>query len=85
MNFTEEDPFDPKALWLNAEHIRALPPDELAARPAAVRAPRIRDPPKRCCKITPLIQERIKLLRDVLTVADFFFARRTCRPTTPPN
>jgi glutamyl-tRNA synthetase len=25
-------------------------------------------------KITPLIRERIKLLRDVLTVADFFFA-----------
>ena len=24
-------------------------------------------------KITPLIQERMKLLRDVLTVADFFF------------
>ena len=27
-----------------------------------------------CGKITPLIQERIKLLRDVETVADFFFA-----------
>ena len=30
VNFTEEDPFDAKALWLNAEHIRSLPPDELA-------------------------------------------------------
>ena len=30
VNFTEEEPFDPKALWLNAEHIRSLPPDELA-------------------------------------------------------
>ena len=29
--------------------------------------------PTRWRKITPLIQERIKLLRDVLTVADFFF------------
>ena len=27
-------------------------------------------------QITPLIRERIKLLRDVLTVADFFFAER---------
>jgi glutamyl/glutaminyl-tRNA synthetase len=27
-------------------------------------------------RITPLIQERIKLLRDVLTVADFFFVER---------
>jgi len=31
VNFTEEDPFDPKAVWLNAEHIRALPVDELAS------------------------------------------------------
>ena len=31
VNFTEEDPFDPKAVWLNAEHIRALPVDELSA------------------------------------------------------
>ena len=29
INFTEEDPIDPKALWLNAEHIRALPVEEL--------------------------------------------------------
>src|SRR5260370_39326871 len=27
-----EDTFDPKALWLNAEHIRALPVEELRAR-----------------------------------------------------
>ena len=32
VNFTEEDPFDPKAVWLNAEHIRAMPVDELAER-----------------------------------------------------
>ena len=25
VNFTEEDPFDPKAVWLNAEHIKQLP------------------------------------------------------------
>ena len=30
VNFTEEDPFDPKAVWLNAEHIRALPVEELS-------------------------------------------------------
>ena len=30
VNFTEEDPFDAKAVWLNAEHIRALPVEELA-------------------------------------------------------
>jgi glutamyl-tRNA synthetase len=32
VNFTEEDPFDPKAVWLNAEHLRALPVEELADR-----------------------------------------------------
>src|ERR1019366_2492375 len=31
INFTEEDPFDPKAVWLNAEHIRALPVEQLSA------------------------------------------------------
>ena len=25
VNFTEDDPFDPKAVWLNAEHIRTMP------------------------------------------------------------
>ena len=30
INFTEEDPIDPKALWLNSQHLRALPLAELA-------------------------------------------------------
>jgi glutamyl-tRNA synthetase len=69
VNFTEEDPFDPKAVWLNAEHIRALPVEELSAlllpfAPGADAAQMLR--------ITPLIRERIRLLRDVQTVADFF-------------
>ena len=46
VNFTEEDPFDPKAVWLNAEHIRTLPVEELARALAAVRlCRRIRDDP----------------------------------------
>src|SRR5947207_14386848 len=32
VNFTDADPFDPKALWLNAETIRTMPADELADR-----------------------------------------------------
>ena len=71
---TPEETFDPKAVWLNAEHIRALPVEELSAR----LLPIVRDAgfqvtPERMLAITPLIRERIKLLRDVLTVADFFF------------
>jgi glutamyl-tRNA synthetase len=72
VNFTEEDPFDAKALWLNAEHIRALPTDALA-RELLPFAPASLD---KLRKIAPLIQERMKLLRDVSTVADFFFADR---------
>ena len=49
-----------------------MPRRRAGARTAAVRARRRRRPEK-LRKITPLIRERIKLLRDVLTVADFFF------------
>ena len=80
VNFTEEDPFDAKALWLNAEHIRSLPTGELArellpfvvgqaSRPVPADLEKLR-------QIAPLIQERMKLLRDVRTVADFFFAEQ---------
>jgi glutamyl-tRNA synthetase len=70
VNFTAEDPFDPKAVWLNAETIRTMPVEELA-KALAPFAPK----PDLCKlrKIAPLIQERIKLLRDVREVADFFF------------
>ncbi len=30
VNFTDENPIDPKALWLNAQHIRTMPVAELA-------------------------------------------------------
>jgi glutamyl-tRNA synthetase len=77
VNFTEEDPFDAKALWLNAEHIRALPLEELAAQLLPiVQAAGYRADLDRMVKITPLIRERMKLLRDVLTVADFFFVEQ---------
>jgi glutamyl-tRNA synthetase len=73
INFSEQDPFDPKAVWLNAEHIRTMPEEELAQKllPFAPEA----DAAK-MLQVTPLIQERIKLLRDVATVADFFFVKQ---------
>jgi glutamyl-tRNA synthetase len=76
VNFTEEDPFDPKAVWLNAELIRTMPVDDLSAQllPFAEAAGFHTDAAK-MRQITPLIQERIKLLRDVATVADFFFVK----------
>jgi glutamyl-tRNA synthetase len=69
-----ESTFDPKAVWLNAEHIRALPLEDLSRRLLPiVHAAGFNVTPEKMVQITPLIRERIKLLRDVLTVADFFF------------
>jgi len=71
---TPEETFDPKAIWLNAEHIRGLAIEDLSSRllpivrqkwPAVTR--------ERMLHVTPLIRERIKLLDEVLTAADFFF------------
>src|SRR5271166_3112891 len=69
-----EDTFDPKALWLNAEQIRGLPVEDLSARLLPiVHAAGFNMTPEQMLRITPLIRERIKLLREVLTAADFFF------------
>ena len=79
INFKEtaaipEESFDPKAIWLNAEHIRALPVEDLSERLLPiVRAAGFQVEPCKMRQIAGLIRERIKLLRDVLTVADFFF------------
>jgi glutamyl-tRNA synthetase len=81
VTFTDEDPFDPKAIWLNAEHIRGLGIDELARRllPYAHQAGFTNATPEKIRAIAPLIHERIRLLRDISTVADFFFV-----PELPP-
>jgi len=75
VNFTEADPFDPKAVWLNSQYIYAMPADELAVRLLPfVCAAGFRVEPGRMRAVTPLIQERIKLLGEVVAAADFFFA-----------
>jgi len=72
-----EETFDPKAVWLNAEHIRALTVTDLSSRLLPiVSAAGFKVDPARMGRVTPLIRERIKLLRDVLTAADFFFVDR---------
>ncbi len=71
---TPEEAFDPKAVWLNAEHIRSLSVDDLSKRLLPiVQDAGFKVDESRMLQITPLIRERMKLLRDVLTVADFFF------------
>jgi glutamyl-tRNA synthetase len=73
---TPEETFDPKALWLNAEHIRALPVAELSAQLLPIVTAGFQITSEKMDAITPLIRERIKLLRDVLTAADFFFVEQ---------
>ena len=74
INFKEENPFDPKAVWLNSEHIRALPADELtrALEPVFEQAG-FHPSPEKVAAVTPLIRERITLLREAVSAADFFF------------
>jgi glutamyl-tRNA synthetase len=84
INFTDQEPFDPKALWLNAEHIRALDIDELVRRlmPYAQQAGFTNATPEKLRAVAPLIRERIRLLSDIGTVADFFFSAEL-RPYDP--
>jgi glutamyl-tRNA synthetase len=71
---TPEETFDPKAVWLNAEHIRALTVEDLSVRLLpVVRGAGFQVEPDKMLRVTPLIRERIKLLRDAVTAADFFF------------
>ena len=74
VNFKEDDPFDPKALWLNAEHIRALPVEELSRdlEPFFTKAG-FHASADKLLAVTPLIRERIKLLGEGVSAADFFF------------
>jgi glutamyl-tRNA synthetase len=76
VNFTEEDPFDPKAVWLNAEHIRALSVDELSRQlqPFFAQAG-FEATPEKILTVAPLIRERIKLLGEAPAAADFFFLK----------
>src|SRR5499427_4181279 len=73
VNFKEpapipEETFDPKAVWLNAEHIRSLSVEDLSSRLLPiVREAGFNVDDAKMLRVTPLIRERIKLLRDVLT------------------
>ena len=76
VNFKEDDPFDPKAVWLNSEYIRLMPTADLAARlRPVIEAAGYEIAPEKLSQITVLLQERIKLLNDVLSAGDFFLRR----------
>ncbi|MGZ4787296.1 MAG: glutamate--tRNA ligase [Terriglobales bacterium] len=74
VNFSEQDPFDPKAMWINGEHLRTLPVEKLSEKLLkVVREAGFNVSPEKMAQITPLVRERIRLLKEVLTVGDFFF------------
>jgi len=71
---TPQEMFDPKAVWLNGQHIRGLAVEDLSQRLLpVVQGAGFSVTPEKMLRVTPLIRERIELLRDVLTAADFFF------------
>ena len=74
VNFKDDDPFDPKAVWLNGEHLRALQVDELTAQlgPFFAKAG-LKASAEKLLAVTPLIRERIRLLSEAPAAADFFF------------
>jgi len=74
VNFSEEAPFDPKAIWLNAEHLRALPVEKFAAEiePFFAKAG-FNTTKEKITAVAPLIQERVELLSQSTQAADFFF------------
>lgn len=77
VNFSEEDPIDPKALWLNSQHIYSMTPEDLSKKLLpVVRAAGFDVDEEKMLRVTPLIQERIKTLNEVVPVADFFFLKQ---------
>jgi glutamyl-tRNA synthetase len=74
INFTEATPFDDKAVWLNGEHLRALPIEGLATQLAPFfAAAGFTATPEKILAVAPLIRERIRLLSEAPAAADFFF------------
>jgi len=73
VNFTEEDPFDPKAVWLNGELTRALPLEDLARQSLPfVQAAGFQVDEAKLLQLAPLFRERVKTFREVAGVIDFF-------------
>jgi glutamyl-tRNA synthetase len=64
-----------KLLWMNGVYIRELPDDELAAAVLPFLERHLGHPADRGLldRVIPIVKERIKLLSDIVEMADFFF------------
>jgi glutamyl-tRNA synthetase len=76
VNFTEEDPIDPKALWLNGQPSGPCPWTNSLAAAAYVQAAGWTVDEAKMRAVTPLVQERIRVLPEVTAVADLFFVEQ---------
>ena len=60
--------------WMNSEYLRALPSDHLAAQLVPVlHAAGLNAPLDKVQELVPLVQERLKTLKDVVPLVDFVF------------
>jgi glutamyl-tRNA synthetase len=77
LNSSEFGPFDAKAIHLNGEHIRALGVEHLSEKllPFFQQAG-LHPSPEKLLAVTVLIRERIKLLKEAVSAADFFFVEK---------
>jgi glutamyl-tRNA synthetase len=77
VNFKDGDPIDPKALWLNAQHLRTMPAGELA--PYVRKEIEAAGLPVPCCDkrflaIIDVIRSRFATLKDFSTRGRPYFA-----------
>lgn len=77
VNFNEEDPIDPKALWLNSQHLRTMPADVLApyVRDVLTRAGiAIRHSDADFVRAVDIIRSRFVTLNDFAAKGRAYFA-----------
>jgi glutamyl-tRNA synthetase len=77
VNFREDDPFDPKAVWLNAQHLRTMPVRELAPyvrRTLEQAGLPIPCDEERFLTVVDVIRTRYSMLTDFVTRGRAYFA-----------
>lgn len=77
VNFTEGDPIDPKALWLNSQHLRSMPVDELVpyVEPELARAGlTVPFPPPWLAQTVDLLRARFFTLHDFANRGRAYFS-----------
>lgn len=76
VNFSDADPIDPKALWLNSQHLRAMPIEELAPLVRGVLEKAgcpIPQPPEEFPRVVDVLRARYSTLNDFLNLGRPFF------------